>query len=244
MIKKTINSNFKDKINDWYKVANGNGMNNKIKEDKNFKNHLIKPCQMISIIGPTGSGKSTALLEFILNRKTNSFYRIIIFSGSTTDEPLYNLLKKISEDIELIQDADKLPELSEMNGQDKNEEKLIIFDDIINLSKKELLKIQKWFNSARKYGFTCISMAQNYQQLPIQIRRNTMIYFLFRMNDNNTINNILKTHNCTEYPKEVIKKMYLESTKNKKDFFIIDFNSDDKYMFRHNFTDILDPKLF
>ena len=38
-----------------------------------------------------------------------------------------------------------------MNGQDKNEEKLIIFDDIINLSKKELLKIQKWFNSARKY---------------------------------------------------------------------------------------------
>ena len=39
-------------------------------------------------------------------------------------------------------------------------------------------------------------------------------------------------------------KMYLESTKNKKDFFIIDFNSDDKYMFRHNFTDILDPKLF
>ena len=94
-----------------------------------------------------------------------------------------------------------------MNGQDKNEEKLIIFDDIINLSKKELLKIQKWFNSARKYGFMCISMAQNYQQLPIQIRRNTMIYFLFRMNDNNTINNILKTHNCTEYTKEVIKNV-------------------------------------
>ena len=93
-----------------------------------------------------------------------------------------------------------------MNGQDKNEEKLIIFDDIINLSKKELLKIQKWFNSARKYGFTCISMAQNWAQLPIQIRRNTMIYFLFRMNDNNTINNILKTHNCTEYPKEIIIK--------------------------------------
>ena len=99
MIKKTINSNFKDKINDWYKVANGSGMNNKIKEDKNFKNHLIKPCQMISIIGPTGSGKSTALLEFILNRKTNSFYRIIIFSGSTTDEPLYNLLKYIYQKI-------------------------------------------------------------------------------------------------------------------------------------------------
>ena len=57
-------------------------------------------------------------------------------------------LKNISEDIELIQDTDKLPELSEMNGQDKNEGKLIIFDDIINLSKKELLKIQKWFNSA------------------------------------------------------------------------------------------------
>ena len=165
-----------------------------------------------------GVWKKYSIIRIYSKQKKNSFNRIIIFSGSTTDEPLYNLLKKISSDIELIQDADKLPELTEMNGQDKNEEKLIIFDDIINLSKKELLKIQKWFNSARKYGFTCISMAQNYQQLPIQIRRNTMIYFLFRMNDNNTINNILKTHNCTEYPKEVIKKCILNQLKIKKIF--------------------------
>ena len=124
-----------------------------------------------------GLWEKHSIIRIYFKQKNKLVYRIIIFSGSTTVEPLYNLLKKISSDIELIQDADKLPELSEMNGQDKNEEKLIVFDDIINLSKKELLKIQKWFNSARKYGFTCISMAQNYQQLPIQIRRNTMIYF-------------------------------------------------------------------
>ena len=103
-----------------------------------------------------------------------------------------------------------------MNGQDKNEEKPIIFDDIINLS-----KIQKWFDSASKYGFTCISMAQNWTQLPVQIRRNTMIYFLFRMNDNNTINNILKTHNCTEYPKEIIKKCILNQLKIRKIFLLL-----------------------
>ena len=53
-----------------------------------------------------------------------------------------------------------------MNSQDKNEEKLIIFDDIINLSKKELLKIQKWFNSARKYDllvYLWCKIGHNYQ---------------------------------------------------------------------------------
>ena len=53
-----------------------------------------------------------------------------------------------------------------MNGQDKNEEKLIIFDDIINLSKKELLKIQKWFNSARNmdlHVFLWLKVINNYQ---------------------------------------------------------------------------------
>ena len=45
---------------------------------------------MILCIGGTGSGKTNALLNF-LSRKNNAFYDIIIFSGSSTDEPLYNL---------------------------------------------------------------------------------------------------------------------------------------------------------
>ena len=55
---------YKDSIKDWYKIANSSGQGISRKNDKNYKNHLIKPCQMISIIGQTGSGKSQAILEF------------------------------------------------------------------------------------------------------------------------------------------------------------------------------------
>ena len=46
----------------------------------------------------------------------------------------------------------------------------MIFDDVINLPKKQLLKLQKWFNSSRKKSYTCVVMAQNYSDLPIQMQ--------------------------------------------------------------------------
>ena len=229
---------FKDKMTDWYKVA-GKGLKDKsIKPDKNFKTHLIKPCSMIMMIGPTGSGKSTALLEF-LSRKNEAFHRIIIFSGATTDEPLLNLLQKHIEGIELIDNADELPELKEQNEEDKQTEKLIVFDDFINLKPKEKLKIQKWFNSARKFGYTCIAMAQNYSDAPIQMRRNTMYFILFKLNDMNTINQILKNHNVNGEEKELIKQAYYISTKEPKNFFTIDLTANSPAPFRHNFIDII-----
>ena len=234
-------SQFKDSMKDWYKIA-GKGQKDKgIKPDKNFKNHLIKPCSMISMVGSTGAGKTTALLEF-LSRKNESFYRIIIFSGSTTDEPLLNFLSKHIDGIELIDNADDLPELTDMNEEDKRIEKLIVFDDMINLKPKEKIKIQKWFNSARKYGFTCISMIQNYTDEPIQMRRNTMYWILFRLNDTNTIKQILRNHN-TGYDKKLIEEAYYASTTAPKNFFTIDLTANSPAPFRHNFTDVINiPK--
>lgn len=227
---------FKDNIKDWYQIANKSGTGVTRKVDKNFNKHLIKPCQMISIIGPTGAGKSQIILEF-LSRKNEAFYKIILFTGSTVDEPLYNLLEKHIDGVEMIDNADELPDLTEMNDEDKKTEKLIIFDDIINLPKKQLTKIQKWFNSARKYGYTCIATAQNYTDLPIQIRRNTMIFMIFRLNDINTINQILKNHNNNGDNKELVKQAYFMATSKPHNFFLLDTTSDDDNRYRHNFLD-------
>jgi len=231
---------FKDEIKDWYKIASKEGTGITRKLDKNFTRHYIKPCQMISIIGQTGSGKSQSILE-LLSRKNESFYRIILFTGSTADEPLYNLLKSHIDGVEMIDDAEKLPELTENNAEEKKNEKLIIFDDIINLPKKQMIKIQKWFNSARKYGYTCIATAQNYTDLPIQIRRNTMVFILFRLNDINTINNILKNHSNGDN-KDLIKKAYFYATEKPHNFFLLDTTSNDDKRYRHNFTDFIKIK--
>lgn len=227
---------FKDNIKDWYQIANKSGTGITRNIDKNYNKHLIKPCQMISIIGQTGSGKSQAILEF-LSRKNEAFYKIILFTGSTVDEPLYKLLEKHIDGIEMIDNADELPDLTEMNDEDKKAEKLIIFDDIINLPKKQLTKIQKWFNSARKYGYTCIATAQNYTDLPIQIRRNTMIFMIFKLNDINTINQILKNHNNNGDDKELVKQAYFMATSQPHNFFLLDTTSNDDNRYRHNFLD-------
>ena len=228
---------FSDSVKDWYAVA-GKGMAKGIKNDKNFKQHMIKPCSMVMMIGNTGSGKTTALVDF-LSRKNDSFYQVIYFTGSTSDEPLLNFLQQHIDGIEIIDDADSLPELTELNDSEKKQEKLIIFDDIINLPKKQLCKIQKWFNSSRKYGFTCVAMVQNYTDAPIQMRRNTQYFILFRLNDMNTINQILKNHNNNGDVKELVKEAYFASTSKPKDFFMLDLTPNSPARYRHCFKDII-----
>ena len=227
---------FKDEIKDWYKEASKSGAGKPRKVDKNYNKHFIKPCMMISIIGQTGSGKSQALMEF-LSRKNEAFYEITLFSGSTTDEPLYNFLKEHIEGVNMIDDADELPELNDVEN-DKHE-KLMIFDDVINLPKKQLLKLQKWFNSSRKKNYTCIVMAQNYSDLPIQMRRNTMVYMLFRLNDMNSINQILKNHNNNGDDKQAVKDAYFKATEKPHNFFKLDLTEQGDKRYTHNFTDII-----
>lgn len=228
---------FKDNIKNWYDIADGCGTKKKSKIDKTFKNHLIKPNSMITMIGGTGSGKSTALID-MLSRMPDKFYRIIIFSGSTTDEPLLNFLQNSIDGIELIDNADDLPELTDLNDEDKSTEKLIVFDDINNLNNKEKTKVAKWYNSSRKYGFTCVCMAQNYTNVLPQIRRNTNYFIVFKLNDMNSINQIIKNHNVDGKNKDDIKEAYFESTAQPKNFFMIDLLSPE-YRFRHNFLDIM-----
>jgi thymidylate kinase len=232
-----------DKIKNWYALAEKDGLANKIKNDRNFNRHFIRPCQMIGVIGQTGSGKTTAVVEF-LSRKNNAFYKVYYFTGSTADEPLLRLLQQNMEGIEVIDKPEDLPELTDMNEEDKKTEKLFVFDDFQNTDKKTMKKIEKWSCSARKYGFTCFFLAQNFPEIPLQIRRNIHIYMIFRMNDNNTLNNILRTHNVSDVSKETVKKMYNYATAEKGNFFTIDLNGDKDKMFRQNFTNFLNPKSF
>ena len=75
-------------IKDWYKEVKNTGV-----KDKSFKNHEIEPNSIIGLIGQSGSGKSTALIDFI-SRCPEKFTEIHLFSGSgsASTEPLYKLL--------------------------------------------------------------------------------------------------------------------------------------------------------
>lgn len=227
-----------DKIINWYnKIPN----QTKKKQSKNYNKHHIEPNSMISCIGGTGSGKTNALFDY-LNRNDECFYKIIIFTASTADEPLYNALQEAIPETEIYTDINELPSLSDFPDEENELEKLIVFDDFINLKAKELKKIQEYATAGRKKGFTCFFLAQNYVQIPKNISRNTHYFIIFKLNDNTSISNIIKNHNVDDVDKDLIKQAYEYSTRDKGNFFMIDLKGEGVKRYRHNFLNFLKLK--
>ena len=212
-----------DTVKNYYELL-PKGLKQERKMDANYKKHYIQPCSMICCIGGTGSGKSNALIDF-LTRKNNAFYDLIIFSGSTTEEPLYNLLRQKIPEIKLYNDINAFPPLSEFDNEDKDQEKLVVFDDFINLKPKEMEKINHYLTAGRKFGFTVWLMAQNYVAVPKTILRNLHYIILFRLNDNVSINTIIKNHNINGIAPKHFKDCYIQATADPHQFFLIDMRN-------------------
>ena len=227
----------KDSINNYYELID-KSLQKKPKLDKGFNKHQILPNSMILAIGGTGSGKTNALMEF-LNRKNNAFYEIILFTGSTTDEPLYNFLQKQIPDMKIFNNIAEFPSLKEFDDDEKDRDKLVIFDDWINLNKKEMVKINEYLTSGRKYGCTCWLMAQSYTACPKIITRNCNYFIIFKLNDNVTINCILKNHNIHNVDKELFKQAYVDSTSEPRNFFMIDLKGGKLTHLRNNFLNFI-----
>ena len=235
----------KDIINNWYEKTK-----DKLNEDYynkkpiGYEKHHILNNSMICAIGGTGCGKTNALFEYII-RSNGNFYEIIIYSGSTTDEKLYNYLSKLNKNIKLFDNINDVPELTDYDndgiyGELKKYPKLIVFDDFINLKKNEQIKIKKYLTSGRKYGFSVWLMAQNYTQIDKNIIRNCNYFILYKLNDNFTINNIIRNHNIDNLDKNIIINMYNKATDKKLDFFMLDLKGDKELRYRHNFLDLID----
>jgi len=222
-----------DKINNWYEKL-GTKIKSDQKLDKNFKKHHILPNSMICCIGGTGSGKTNALIDY-LSRKQEAFYDIIIFSGSTTDEPLYKFLEEKIPELKMFNDINELPSLSEFDDDDKNLERLIIFDDFINLKKPEMKKINEYLTAGRKFGFTVWCMAQSYTAVPKIITRNLHYIIMFKLNDNISITNIIRNHNIHNVDKDKFKELYMDATSEPRQFLMIDMKGGREKHLRKNF---------
>ena len=206
------------------------------KLDKNFKKHHILPTSMICIIGGTGSGKSNAVVNLI-NHQSGKYFHLIIYNAISTQEPLYEMLKQKCPEIELIHDIAELPPLSEFED-DKDQEKLLIVDDFINLPAKDFKKINEYFTGGRKHGFTVIALCQNYTSIPKVITRNCQYFMVMKLNDNTTIANIIRNHNIYDVDKDKFRALYDEATSEPLNFFMVDLKTKDKSKhLRKNFID-------
>ena len=190
----------KDKIINFYDKL---GIKGSARPKTWEKTHMYNKCHTLCL-GGTGSGKSNSLINYI-SRSSGEFYKIIICSFSTTDEPLYNMLEDTGK-IELINNIDEVPDLhEEFDDEHKNKPKLIVFDDFINLQKKDMKKINEYLISSRKFGFSVWLMAQNYTSVPKVLVRNINYFILFKINDNISLNNIIRNHNIADVDSSIIK---------------------------------------
>ena len=226
----------KDKLINWYEKL-GKKLIQPPKLDKNFTSHYILPNSMILALGGTGSRKTNSLISFMSLKQ--EFYKIILYSGSTTDEPLYQYLQEKMPEMEFYNDIDKVPSLNEFDDDDKFKEKLIIFDDFINLTKKQQVKINQYLTAGRKFGFSVFVLSQNYVSVSKIITRNINYFIIFKLNDNVSINNIIKNHNIDDVDPIKFKEAYKYSTAEKLNFFLIDLKGSKNTRFRHNFTEML-----
>ena len=83
-------------------------------------------------------------------------------------------------------------------------------------------------------------MSQNYTEVPKTISRNINYFFIFKINDNVSINHIIRNHNLDEIDKNEIKKAYRECTAEPRNFFTIDLKGEGFKRYRHNFTGFLE----
>jgi len=216
-------------INFYTKVSK-----DKSKRDKSYPKHMIEPCSHLLCIGPTGSGKSNGLLN-LLFLKSNCFDRIVVFTGSGTDqEPLYKLLKNKIPETEFYSDVNDLPSVKDFED---DTESLVVIDDFVNMSTKELKKICDLLISGRKKGISCFLMAQDFKSVPKILSRNCSYVLLYKMNDNYTIKHILKNFNKFDIPSERFLEIYKMATEKPLDFMMIDMKNKESAI-RHNFDKI------
>ena len=96
------------------------------------------------------------------------------------------------------------------------------------ISLKDFKKINEYFTGGRKSGFTVVALCHNYTSVPKVITRNCQYFILFRLNDNTTLNNIIRNHNIHDVEKDLFKRFYDESTTDPLSFFMIDLKGKNK----------------
>ena len=208
-----------DNITNWYSKVKNTGF----KKGADFKNHEIEPCSMIGLIGQSGAGKSTALIEFI--SRAPKFTEIHLFSGSgsATSEPLYVMLK---EKIPELMTYDNVEDIPALETFEKETEKLIIFDDWLQVNKKGLDKLAKFATCSRKSGFSCFFLSQNYTSIPKVISRNFHYIFLFKVPDARSIETIHRNH-VSGITKDQFKGLHQVITSEPRNFLLIDMKKNE-----------------
>jgi hypothetical protein len=222
----------KAEIVDWYKKIPKKFLLKS--HNPHFDTHHIKlPFRMI-IAGNSGSGKTQTLLNLIYNMP-DTFEKIFIVTKNK-DEPLYNYLEdKLGKDGLTIKEG--LTELPDVDSLDKEQNNLIVLDDLVNEPLKQQRPVADFFIRARKKNASIIYISQSFYAVPKLIRDNINYLIIKQVSSMKNLTMICRE--CSlGIEKKQLKKIYDDATQSKQDFLLIDLEGDKDERFRKNLDEV------
>lgn len=207
-------------------------------ENPNYHLHNFNLPFRAIVVAPSGSGKSNFILNLInlFNAGKGTFQSIDIVTRDK-DEPIYNYLAELSNQIGIKEGVHNLPELEKF---DKTENHLVVIDDLV--LEKNQKSIEEYYIRCRKKGVSVLYLAQSYYAIPRIIRQNVNYMIILKLGNSRDVSTILKEAGLG-LTKEQLFDIYERATAKKMDCLICKLDEPDPTKkFRRNFLDYLTPK--
>ena len=126
---------------------------------------------------------------------------------------------------------DGLPDIEKM---DKEKQKLIIFDDLVN--EKDQKTICEAFIRLRKKNASLCYLTQSYYAVPKLIRNNLTYIIIKQLSSLKNLTMIMREYSLG-VNKTDMKEMYDDSTRDKQGFLMLDLEGDKDKKFRSGFNE-------
>ena len=206
-------------------------------ENPNFHLHNLKLPFRMAIVAPSGSGKTNWLVNLIhlFSQGKGTFVDVHIVTRNK-NEPLYNFLASKSDQIQIKEGMENLPQLDKF---DIDVNHLVVLDDLV-LSKDQS-RIENYYIRARKLNVSVIYISQSYFRIPKIIRGNLSYLVLLKLSGERELRLIL-SEGGLGLSKDELLGLYNYAVQNKFDVLLIDYEAPIEKRYRRNFSEYLTVK--
>jgi hypothetical protein len=203
-------------------------------ENPNFHLHNLKLPFRMAIVAPSGSGKTNWLVNLIhlFSQGRGTFPDITIVTRNK-DEPLYQWLSTVSDQIQIKEGMENLPQLDKF---DKDFSHLVVLDDLVLA--KDQSRIENYYIRARKLNVSVIYISQSYFRIPKIIRQNLTYLVLLKLSGERELRLIL-SEGGLGLDKDQLLALYNYAVRQKFDCLLIDYEAQLERRYRRNFLEFL-----
>ena len=196
------------------------------KKDDN-DDYILKWAFRMIVVGDSSRGKTNLTIYMILSGKFFNKPDIIYYYGRNIEQDKIQYIKSISDKIKskigydfivLENDPNNIPYA---DCYDNYSKKLVIFDDLMTVSKNALKRIVDHYIFGRQKNVSCIFLAQSYIEIDQTIRLNSNYMVIYEPKTKRCMNMILREYYVDENA--------FKNLNGKYDFLFIDRNNDKFY---------------